>query len=65
MKAKDLRSKTAEELKAEVLSLSKARFGLRMQAATGQLNKTSELKKVRRNIARIKTILSEKGKAND
>lgn len=45
MKAKDLRAKTAEELKAEVLSLSKARFGLRMQAATGQLNKTSELKK--------------------
>lgn len=65
MKAKDLREKTTEELKSEILSLGKARFGLRMQAATGQLNKTSELKKVRRNIARIKTVLSEKDQAHD
>lgn len=65
MKAKNLREKTAEELKSEILSLGKARFGLRMQAATGQLNKTSELKKVRRNIARIKTVLSEKDQAHD
>ena len=60
MKAKDLRAKTQDELKAELLSLGKARFGLKMQAATGQLNKTSELKKVRRDIARIKTVLREK-----
>ncbi|MDO5687393.1 MAG: 50S ribosomal protein L29 [Neisseria sp.] len=63
MKAKDLRAKSTEELNAELLSLGKARFGLRMQAATGQLGKPSELKKVRRDMARIKTILSEKGKA--
>ena len=63
MKAQDLRAKSADELKDELLSLGKARFALRMQAATGQLGKTSELKKVRRDIARVKTVLTEKGKA--
>lgn len=63
MKAKELREKSPEALQEELLSLAKARFGLRMQAASGQLGNTAELKKVRRNIARIKTVLSEKGKA--
>ena len=60
MKASELRAKSVEELKAELLSLLKAQFGLRMQLATQQLAKTSELKKVRRDIARVRTILSEK-----
>ena len=60
MKASELRAKSVDELKAELLSLLKAQFGLRMQLATHQLAKTSELIKVRRDIARVRTILSEK-----
>ena len=60
MKASELRAKSAEELKSELLSLLKAQFGLRMQLATQQLAKTSELKKVRRDIARVRTVLTEK-----
>ncbi len=61
MKTKDLREKSVEQLDADLVSQLKAQFGLRMQHATGQLGNTSELKKVRRNIARIKTVISEKG----
>ncbi|EMT0384582.1 50S ribosomal protein L29, partial [Neisseria gonorrhoeae] len=50
-----------EQLNADLLDLLKAQFGLRMQNATGQLGKPSELKRVRRDIARIKTVLTEKG----
>ena len=60
MKASELRAKSVDELKTELLSLLKAQFGLRMQLATQQLAKTSEPKKVRRDIARVRTILSEK-----
>ena len=60
MKASELRAKSAEELKSELLSLLRAQFGLRMQLATQQLAKTSELKKVRRDIARVRTVLHEK-----
>lgn len=60
MKASELRAKSAEELKSELLSLLKAQFGLRMQIATQQLAKTSEFKKVRRDIARVRTVLHEK-----
>jgi large subunit ribosomal protein L29 len=60
MKASELRAKSAEELKSELLSLLKAQFGLRMQLATQQLAKTSELKKVRRDIARVRTLIREK-----
>ena len=60
MKASELRAKSAEELKSELLSLLKAQLGLRMQLATQQLAKTSELKKVRRDIARVRTILRER-----
>lgn len=56
----DLRAKSIDELNAELMSLLKAQFGLRMQNATNQLAKTSELKKVRRDIARVRTILTEK-----
>ncbi|WP_028536837.1 50S ribosomal protein L29 [Paludibacterium yongneupense] len=60
MKATELRAKSVEELKAELLSLLKAQFALRMQHATQQLTKNSELKKVRRDIARVRTLLNEK-----
>ena len=60
MSAKNLHDKSVEQLNEELVSLLKAQFGLRMQAATNQLQKTSELKKVRREIARVKTILSQK-----
>ncbi|BBE50063.1 50S ribosomal protein L29 [Ferriphaselus amnicola] len=61
MKASELRAKSAEELNQEVLSLTKAQFGLRMQKATQQLSNTSQMRKVRRDIARAKTVLTEKG----
>lgn len=60
MKAVDLKNKSTEELNNELLGLLKAQFGLRMQLAASQLEKNSELKKVRRNIARVKTVLKEK-----
>jgi large subunit ribosomal protein L29 len=61
MKSSELRVKSAEELEQELLSLTKAQFGLRMQLATQQLSNNSQLGKVRRDIARVKTILTEKG----
>ncbi len=63
MKATELKTKSVEELNAELLNLLREQFNLRMQAATGQLNQTHELKKVRRNIARVKTVLNEKAGA--
>lgn len=61
MKASELKNKSADDLQAELQSLVKAQFGLRMQMATQQLSNTSQLRKVRRDIARVKTILTEKG----
>lgn len=60
MKAKDLRAKTADELNEELLSLRKAQFSMRMQLATQQLTNLSEIRKVRRDIARVKTIINQK-----
>jgi len=60
MKASELRTKSAADLQQEMLSLTKAQFGLRMQVATQQMTNTSELRKVRRDIARVKTVLTEK-----
>ena len=60
MKASELIVKSAEDLQQELLSLTKAQFGLRMQVATQQLTNTSELRKVRRDIARVKTVLNQK-----
>ena len=54
MKATDIKAKSAAELQTELLSLTKAQFGLRMQVATQQMTNTSEMRKVRRTIARIK-----------
>ncbi len=58
--AKTLREKDAAGLEAEVKSLQKAHFGLRMQKATQQLNNTATLRSTRRDIARAKTILAQK-----
>ncbi|MEW5888136.1 MAG: 50S ribosomal protein L29 [Pseudomonadota bacterium] len=63
MKAKELRTKDTAELNKELLELLKAQFGLRMQLATQQLSNTSQLGKVRRDIARVRTILHEKATA--
>ena len=60
MKATDLRPKSADELNNELLELLKAQFSLRMQHATQQLGNTSQIGKVRRDIARVRTILREK-----
>ncbi|MBI5889287.1 MAG: 50S ribosomal protein L29 [Nitrosomonadales bacterium] len=61
MKASELKNKSVADLQQELVSLSKEQFGLRMQVATQQLSNTSQLTKVRRNIARVKTVLTEKG----
>ena len=63
MKASDLRSKTADELNAELIELRRAQFSLRMQLATQQLNKPDQIRKTRRDIARVKTVLAQKAKA--
>jgi large subunit ribosomal protein L29 len=63
MKAAELKEKSVEELNAELLNLLREQFNLRMQHSTGQLEKTDQLKKVRRNIARVKTILTQKADA--
>jgi len=62
MKAKDLRARDAADLDRELSDLLKAQFNLRMQKATQQLTNTSQLVKVRRDIARVRTILTEKAK---
>jgi large subunit ribosomal protein L29 len=60
MKANELREKSVDELSAELIENRKEQFGLRMQQSTGQLTRPSEMKRVRRQIARIKTIITEK-----
>ena len=60
MKASELRAKSVDELNKELLDLLKAQFGLRMQAATQQLSNFSQIGKVRRDIARVRTVLREK-----
>jgi large subunit ribosomal protein L29 len=61
MKASELKAKSVADLHNELLSLTKAQFGMRMQLATQQMTNTSELRKMRRDVARIKTVLTEKG----
>ncbi|MEQ9490924.1 MAG: 50S ribosomal protein L29 [Alphaproteobacteria bacterium] len=60
MKAEDLRQKTEDELGDELLGLRKEQFNLRFQAANGQLENTARQRQLRRDIARVKTILTEK-----
>jgi len=60
MKASELRAKSGDELNKELMELLKAQFGLRMQHATQQLTNSSQLRKVRRDIARVRTVLKQK-----
>lgn len=62
-KAADIRAKTPDELQAMLLDLRKEQFNLRFQRATGQLEATGRIKVVRRDIARIKTIMAERSRA--
>ena len=63
-KQDDLRSKSAEELNKELLELRRAQFGLRMQMATQSLSKNSEIGRVRKQIARVHTLITQKSKAS-
>jgi large subunit ribosomal protein L29 len=60
MELKQLRAKSADELKGHLLDLQKERFSLRMQKATGQLAKTHDIRRVRREIARVNMLLGMK-----
>jgi large subunit ribosomal protein L29 len=62
MKASELRVKGADELRQELNDLLKAQFSLRMQVATQQLTNNSQIGKVRRDIARVRTIINEKAR---
>jgi large subunit ribosomal protein L29 len=62
MKAADVRAKTDDELTGELEVLGKEIFNLRFQRANGQLENTSRVRQVRRNIARIRTVLGERGR---
>ncbi|WP_428029855.1 50S ribosomal protein L29 [Ancylobacter sp.] len=59
-KASDIRTKTADELQDQLLGLKKEQFNLRFQKATGQLENTSRVRQIRRDIARVKTIQAQK-----
>ncbi len=63
MKAVDVRAMSESQLGDELLKLKKEQFNLRFQQATGQLEKTSRVKAIRRDIARIKTVMRESAKA--
>ncbi len=63
MDMSELTSKGSEELGKELSDLLRAQFSLRMQIATQQLNNTSQLRKVRRDIARVKTVMTQKAAA--
>ena len=64
MNATEARDLTADELKDRLLQLKREQFNLRFQKASGQLEKTARINEVRKDIARIKTILGEKARAN-
>jgi large subunit ribosomal protein L29 len=64
MKTKELRQKGGAELKEELLKLRREQFNLRMAQATGQAVKPDQVGKVRRNVARVKTVLGEQARAN-
>ncbi len=65
MKANELRQKNPEELREELLALLREQFNLRMQRATGQMSKPHLFKRVRRDIARVNTILHERQVGNE
>jgi large subunit ribosomal protein L29 len=61
MKATELRAKSAADLEQELTDLLRAQFSLRMQKATQQLSNNSQIRKVRRDIARVRTVMHQKG----
>ncbi len=63
MNAQELRDKTLDQLRDDLVALKKEAFNLRFQQATGQLENTARMKTVRRDAARVKTILNEKAQA--
>jgi large subunit ribosomal protein L29 len=63
MKVGDVRAKTDDELKSELEKLGKETFNLRFQRASGQLENTDRIRAVRRDIARIKTVLADRARA--
>ena len=63
MSAKELRAKAAGDLQSELIKLRREQFSLRMQAASGQTVKSSDFGKVKKSIARVKTVMSEKARA--
>ena len=63
MKAEELRAKTPDQLRDQLLSLKKEAFNLRFQKATGQLENTARIRRVRRDAARVMTVLNEKAAA--
>ena len=63
MKASDLRTKSEDELNDQLVALKKEQFNLRFQKASGQLENTARVRVIRRDIARIKTLLDERGRA--
>lgn len=63
MKAAELRSKTQDQLKDELIGLKKEQFNLRFQAAAGELTNAARFKQIRRTIARIQTVMNEKKEA--
>ncbi len=63
MNLKEMRAKSPEELNKELLALRRAQFSLRMQLATQQISKTSEVARLKREVAQVKTIMNEKTRA--
>ncbi|MBV2359849.1 50S ribosomal protein L29 [Thalassococcus sp. CAU 1522] len=63
MNAKELRDKTPDELRDQLVALKKEAFNLRFQQATGQMESTARMRSVKRDVARVKTILNEKAAA--
>jgi large subunit ribosomal protein L29 len=63
LKASELRERKKSELEAELLKLRREQFNLRVQQATGQLTRADQMRNVRRNIARLKTVLAEQSRA--
>ena len=63
MKASDIRVMTGDQLKDEILKLKKEQFNLRFQKASGQIDNTARIRQIRRDIARLKTVQSQKAAA--
>ena len=63
MKAQELRDKTPEQLREQLVALKKEAFNLRFQQATGQMESTARMRAVRRDVARIKTVMNQKAAA--